>query len=732
MFEQTISNLEQRCKNLEVSQTNLTSNCNDLASSLKTMEDKNSSLQKSYFTLEGDYSNLQQKFYKLEENNAQLQERIVKLEMNDKTFSEEIEIHKKRHLESEATLKDYKEHKEQIIQKVDSLESKTNSNLEMIHINKERINKIANLSSNLELEMTSMKEESIVSMQKISTSMIEQKESVQHLHELISIKQSSIDQLSHRCAKLDDDNNSINQRLNSFADGRKHDLNTITQRENDLAQDMTKLWNRVNDNHERVGEMFEIFKKDNVDRNHYIEENFKATSEKVFNLEKAHQQQLQVNSLLENFDKKISLMDEQRQQSEARARDEVDASMLQYNKNFELLTQDFDTKLGQFNISIQKDYDNLQKLSNSLNADLRDLHLNHAKLSNRVDEDSTVSKRMFDELQQSIQNNLKIIEEKHRSEFERIETQLQENTFIQAEKVNNFETETGKKLKEQEINNGKLKSSFDDTILTFRSAFDEKIKELEGKSASNTQALVEIEPIAKSMNNRLDEVRKEIIIESHKHFESFKSEVSTTMMKVTEKNNTVEKHYEKLVDNNTQIKEELVEMLKKEQHLQIERVKSIQEDTDKSLQSTQELMTSLNEKLQELAMNDKLAKAEITELKGKIDDSNSKLTNLESADLFLQESHRQLTEKSLKIENDLKEAKYEFIASSSDLKKDLDGKIQLNWENMKEDAKDIAASLNKMNKEIIGKTLYRIETGMFTKRQELLSCQYAMLLFTCI
>merc|ERR1712098_309228 len=384
--------------------------------------------------------------------------RIVKLEMNDKTFSEEIEIHKKRHLESETTLKDYEEHKEQILQKVDILESKTNSNLEMIHINKERINKIANLSSNLELEMTNMKEESIVSMQKINTSMIEQKENVQHLHELISIKQSSIDQLSHRCAKLDDDNNSINQRLNSLADGRKHDLNTITQRENDLAQDMTKLWNRVNDNHERVGEMFEIFKKDNVDRNHYIEENFKATSEKVFNLEKAHQQQLQVNSLLENFDKKISLVDEQRQQSEARARDEVDASMLQYNKNFELLTQDFDKKLGQFNVSIQKDYDNLQKLSNSLNTDLRDLHLNHAKLSNRVDEDSTVSKRMFDELQQSIQNNLKIIEEKQISEFERIETQLQENTFIQAEKVNNFETETGKKLKKKKKKKKKKKS----------------------------------------------------------------------------------------------------------------------------------------------------------------------------------------------------------------------------------------------------------------------------------
>merc|ERR1712098_744581 len=308
--------------------------------------------------------------------------------------------------------------------------------------------------------------------------------------------------------------------------------------------------------------------------------------------------------------------------------------------------------------------------------------------------DSTVSKRMFDELQQSTLNNLKIIEENHRSEFERIETQLQENTFIKVETV------TEKKLKEQEINNGKLKSSFDDTILTFRSAFDEKIKELEGKSASNTQALVEIEPIAKSMNNRLDEVRKEIIIESHKHFESFKSEVSTTMMKVTEKNNSVEKHYEKLVDNNAQIKEELVEMLKNDQLLQIERVKSIQEDTDKSLQNTHELMTSLNEKLQELAMNDKRAKVEITELKDKIDDSTSKLTNLESADLFLQESHRQLTEKSLKIENDLKETKSEFIASSSDLKKDLDGKIQLNWENMREDAKDVAASLNKINKEI--------------------------------
>ena len=46
----------------------------------------------------------------------------------------------------------------------------------------------------------------------------------------------------------------------------------------------------------------------------------------------------------------------------------------------------------------------------------------------------------------------------------------------------------------------------------------------------NTKSLVEIEPMAKAIDGKFDGFKQQIIIENNRHFESIKSEVSSTMM----------------------------------------------------------------------------------------------------------------------------------------------------------------------------------------------------------
>ena len=142
----------------------------------------------------------------------------------------------------------------------------------------------------------------------------------------------------------------------------------------------------------------------------------------------------------------------------------------------------------------------------------------------------------------------------------------------------------------------------------------------------------------------MDGLKQQIIIENNRHFESIKSEVSTTMMKVTEKNNTVEKHFETFKDNSGKIKEELEAILKGDQIEQMEKLKIIQEETDKALKSSDLLISTVVEKIQNLEQFEKLHNQKTSSMEGVLKETNSKLSNLESADLFLQESHDILTE----------------------------------------------------------------------------------------
>merc|ERR1712173_233643 len=210
------------------------------------------------------------------------------------------------------------------------------------------------------------------------------------------------------------------------------------------------------------------------------------------------------------------------------------------------------------------------------------------------------------------------------------------------------------KVSQNEASLKSLKDSFEKSLLSQQETLEGKVKKLEEETKLNTKSLVEIEPITKSIDTKMDGLKQQIIIENNRHFESIKSEVSTTMMKVTEKNNTVEKHFETFKDNTGKIKEELEAILKGDQIEQMEKLKIIQEETDKALKSSDLLISTVVEKIQNLEQFEKLHNQKTSSMEGVLKETNSKLSNLESADLFLQESHRILTEKSSNIEKEMK------------------------------------------------------------------------------
>merc|ERR1712066_1014334 len=121
-----------------------------------------------------------------------------------------------------------------------------------------------------------------------------------------------------------------------------------------------------------------------------------------------------------------------------------------------------------------------------------------------------------------------------------------------------------------------------------------RLNDIEGKTDVNTKSLTEIEPLAKSTDQKIAVFKQEIIKETNSHFESMKSEMSTTLLKVVEKKDDFEKYFENM---------------------------KMESEKDK-----QKILNFVEEKLE---------------------DSNTKIANLEAADDFLQGTYRKMTEKSI-------------------------------------------------------------------------------------
>ena len=263
------------------------------------------------------------------------------------------------------------------------------------------------------------------------------------------------------------------------------------------------------------------------------------------------------------------------------------------------------------------------------------------------------------------------------------------------------------KSEANEISLKSLKDSFEKSLLCQQETLEGKVRKLEEETKLNTKSLVEIEPITKSIDTKMDGLKQQIIIENNRHFESIKSEVSTTMMKVTEKNNTVEKHFETFKDNSGKIKEELEAILKGDQIEQMEKLKIIQEETDKALKSSDLLISTVVEKIQNLEQFEKLHNQKTSSMEGVLKETNSKLSNLESADLFLQESHRILTEKSSNIEKEMKQMEQALIKNFDDQNQLFDNRLKNDINLMQQGTNGLVGSINATNNK-----LAEMETNM--------------------
>ena len=174
------------------------------------------------------------------------------------------------------------------------------------------------------------------------------------------------------------------------------------------------------------------------------------------------------------------------------------------------------------------------------------------------------------------------------------------------------------------------------------------------------------------------------------------------MMKVTERNNTVEKHFETIKDNSGKIKEELQSILKQDQIEQMEKIKNIQDDTDKAIKCSDLLISTLVEKIQNLEASDKTNKQTVLNLETSLGDSNSKLSNLESADLYLQESYRILTEKSTNIEKDLKQMEQTVKKTISEQRTEMESRLKLDNGHLLEEMNNLISSINGNSNRITG------------------------------
>ena len=134
----------------------------------------------------------------------------------------------------------------------------------------------------------------------------------------------------------------------------------------------------------------------------------------------------------------------------------------------------------------------------------------------------------------------------------------------------------------------------------------------------------------------------------------------------------------------------------------MEKLKIIQEETDKALKSSDLLISTAVEKIQNLEQFEKLHNQKTSSMEDVLKETNSKLSNLESADLFLQESHRILTEKSSNIEKEMKQMEQTLIKNFDDQNQLFDNRLKNDINLMQQGTNDLVCSINVTNNKLAG------------------------------
>merc|ERR1712054_120883 len=223
-----------------------------------------------------------------------------------------------------------------------------------------------------------------------------------------------------------------------------------------------------------------------------------------------------------------------------------------------------------------------------------------------------------------------------------------------------------------------------------------------------------------------------ILIENTRHIESIKTEVSTSLVSVKEKNESVEKHIQVFKDTGDQLKNEVQVLISKEQEehqkkvsqLFLENQSSVNEFLDKLNQQISAISNkqmqneeglsileaeavSMTGRLVDLEKSDGTQNAILSRLDDQDKNIESKMSNLESADVFLQEASRMNTEKMLNIENECKRMEQTFLDFFKDQRHELDSRVKTDIDNLQCENKNSKEAVDKLQKK-----LFDMESGL--------------------
>merc|ERR1711892_1049666 len=163
-------------------------------------------------------------------------------------------------------------------------------------------------------------------------------------------------------------------------------------------------------------------KSDNEERFLSLEQGSKDYQGKLTMLEDAYQVQQEKEKYVERLGDQLNHMDEMRQQSEAKAKDEVDSSMARSSKLMESLQSDFDSALTEIENTFKQAMQNQEIRSNSIENDIKAIKMQKEHMMEDIQKNNKQTIEKVSEVS-NLSNQL----------FEQLEHQIQESTFIHAE-----------------------------------------------------------------------------------------------------------------------------------------------------------------------------------------------------------------------------------------------------------------------------------------------------------
>merc|ERR1711892_504507 len=259
-------------------------------------------------------------------------------------------------------------------------------------------------------------------------------------------KANDFNQFSNQLEQLKKQQENSNKKVSDI-DADNHTLMEKTiGLERNFENRLKSLDEIDNDIRPRLG----TFQVESTQKIKSVEDESKYNRERLILLEEAHQQQLQKAVYVENLGARVNQLDEMGQQSEAKAKDEVDATISQSNRLINTLQTEFEEKVKLLENYVKDEQTTLINKSHEINQEIMTIksqtnvfskkveeisHENQTLISTRIGSFADELDRKIKEVDHNISSKLSKYENENRGNLDKIENQIQESTFIQAEKV---------------------------------------------------------------------------------------------------------------------------------------------------------------------------------------------------------------------------------------------------------------------------------------------------------